>query len=1201
MSTTSSLANSTTITTPKVSLLLFGSGMCALIYQMAWLREFRLIFGASTASSAAVLAIFMAGLGLGSLFLGARADRQARPLGFYGSLEVLISVSAALTPLLLWGVREAYIATGGSPVLGLWGATAVRLLLAALVLVVPTFLMGGTLPAAARSVENDQDLGRRNLAFLYGANTLGAVTGTVLATFLLLELFGTRLTLWAACLLNVLIALIARSLSRAAAEGGINTPGLGEAGSKPEPTPGPAPRTRARHSAPARPVLAMEAPDEPPVPANFVLAASAGVGFAFLLMELVWYRILSPILGGSTFTFGLILAVALLGIGLGGAAYAVFRGNRTATLTGFALTCALEAVFIAIPFALGDRVALVAMLLRALSSLGFYGLVGGWLLVTTLAVLPAALVAGYQFPLLIALLGRGRQSVGRHVGLAYTFNTLGAIAGSLAGGFGLMPLLTATGTWRLVVILLALLAVAAVALSARIAVRAGFGRTAGGAAADPDDRDAVSSPLLRRAWLPSLAAALALLLLLPTGPTAAWRHGGIGAGRADRFEAGRNGLRNGVNTQRRTFIWEREGVESSVGVQDGTGYAFYVNGKCDGHIRDDAGTQIMAGLTGAMLHPNPRKAMVIGLGTGSTAGWLGVVQTMERVDVVELEPAILEVARMCRAANHDVMNNPKVHVTVGDAREALLTTPSKYDVIFSEPSNPYRAGIASLYTREFYEAVTQRLEPGGLLGQWVQAYEIDGQTLRTVYATVQSVFPHVETWRTQAGDLLLLASAQPLVHNADMLRQRAAQEPYRSALGGVWHTTTLEGFLARHIANADFARAVSKAHGGPLNTDDRTVVEFGFARSVGVKGDLNPSEVLRLAQSRKEHRPAISGAVDWEAVEDERVAMEALDSKSMALPPDAPLPRRLRAHALTLANQGDAAGSLQTWRQQSRPPTNLIELVCMATVLNESGNPESEKYIEKIRQVSQTEADALLAHLRWRQRRPAEAVPALQSALARYRSDPWAHRLLMERTISLGMDLARADRQGNAARLIYESLSSPFVLHLNEDWRRRAVVAVAAHLDQVTGSTLMPDALDKFEPHVPWEEPFLEARLACYNRVGHRLLMRAAEDLDAYRASQPFPFDYGLRPPPPPTTGATTGPATGPTTGASTQPGLGPISDPLSTDALPGAPLPSPSPSGPGGSAGSSAGGGSAPSPSQGPGAPPFPSAGDSSGGSQKR
>ncbi|WP_244222246.1 fused MFS/spermidine synthase, partial [Corallococcus exercitus] len=187
--------------------LLFGSGLCALVYQTVWLREFRLIFGASTAASAAVLAIFMAGLGLGSALLGARADRQARPLAFYANLELLIAASAALSPFLVEAVRAIYIALGGTPVMGLGLGTVVRLVLSLLVLAVPTVLMGGTLPAAARAVLSDEDPHRRDLALLYGINTLGAVTGAVASTFLLLEVLGNRSTLWSACLLLALIQI----------------------------------------------------------------------------------------------------------------------------------------------------------------------------------------------------------------------------------------------------------------------------------------------------------------------------------------------------------------------------------------------------------------------------------------------------------------------------------------------------------------------------------------------------------------------------------------------------------------------------------------------------------------------------------------------------------------------------------------------------------------------------------------------------------------------------------------------------------------------------------------------------------------------------------------------------------------------------------------------------------------------------------
>src|SRR5437763_3170963 len=332
--------------TPAV--LLFFSGACALTYQTVWFRQFRLIFGASTFATAAVLAICMGGLGVGSAVLGRRADAHPKPLVFYGNLVLVIALSAALSQLLLWLVVNIYFATGGSVTLGISVATVVRLILAAIVLVVPTVMMGGTLPAVARAVETNEDDARRNVALLYGANTLGAVTGTLIATFFALEVFGNRKTLLVAVLLNVIIAVIARSIGSQWGAGG-----------SPAHASQPAAKSQNRRN---------------------VLIAAAIVGFAFLLMELVWYRMLAPLLGGSTFTFGLILAVALLGIGLGGAAYSFWSGKGRATTAGFALTCSLEAVAIAVPFALGDRLAVAEALLRDLGQFGFQGYVLSWTL-----------------------------------------------------------------------------------------------------------------------------------------------------------------------------------------------------------------------------------------------------------------------------------------------------------------------------------------------------------------------------------------------------------------------------------------------------------------------------------------------------------------------------------------------------------------------------------------------------------------------------------------------------------------------------------------------------------------------------------------------------------------------------------------------------------------------------------------------------
>src|ERR1035437_8212814 len=395
----------------KVAGLLFCSGLTALIYQTIWSRQFRLIFGSSTYATAAVLAIFMGGLGVGSLLLGKRADGKARPLEFYGNLELVIAVTAALSQPLLSMAGWVYGGLGGSATLGLGGASVVRLVLAAIVIGVPTFLMGGTLPAAARAIETGDDVIRRLVAVLYAANAVGAVAGALLSTFWMVEKFGNRKTLLMAVLVNLFVGFLARAAAR-------------------------------RETPPAKSAVQTRTDSAgTPVPPQFVFAASAVTGFAFLLMEMVWYRMLTPLLGGTTFMFGLVLAIALLGIGAGGAAYSFWRSDRAASAVAFALTCALEAAAMALPFALGDRLAVFANFLQPRRPAGFGSQVLSWSLVTLITVFPAAFVSGIQFPLLIGLLGRGRDKVGRDVGAAYAWNTAGAIAGSLAGGFGLMQLL----------------------------------------------------------------------------------------------------------------------------------------------------------------------------------------------------------------------------------------------------------------------------------------------------------------------------------------------------------------------------------------------------------------------------------------------------------------------------------------------------------------------------------------------------------------------------------------------------------------------------------------------------------------------------------------------------------------------------------------------------------------------------------------
>ncbi len=1033
------------------ALLLFGSGCCALVYQVVWFRLLRLVFGASTPATAAVTAVFMGGLGLGSFLLGDRAEHSRQPLAFYARLELGIALAAAATPWLVDAVRGLYVAAGGTVAMGALPGTLARLVLTALVLGLPTSLMGGTLPAVARAVEVVGDPERRRLGGLYAVNTLGAVAATLATTLWSLEALGIRATLWTATLLNLVVALAAGLLSRRAEQ------------------------------APALAVTTSEAQvaGAAVAPRSLIFAAAALVGFTFFLLELVWYRMLAPLLGGSSYTFGLILAVALAGIGLGGLLYALRGRGKPPTLQSFAWTAALEALAVAMPFALGDRLALLALALRDLGGAGFDGLVTAWLLVTAVVVLPAALVAGYQFPLLIALLGQGREGVARDVGRAYAWNTLGAIVGSLAGGFGLLPLLGAPGAWRLTAVLLALLALAAL-----VARR--------------------PRPFL--GGLPACYALAAVALALSPGPSAFWRHTPIGAGRFEWDAATPHRALDQVRTQRRTVLWEADGLESSVSAQAIQEYAFLVNGKADGSARGDASTQVVSGLIGAALHPEPRLALVIGLGTGSTAGWLAEVPSIERVDVVEIEPSILRVAADCAAVNHDVLHHPKARLLLGDAREVLQTTSERYDVIFSEPSNPYRAGISSLFSRDFYQAVTERLAPSGLFIQWLQGYEVDAEVVRTTYATLHSVFPAIESWASSRADLLLIASREPIVHDPERTRRRLELEPWRSAMASVWGVTGLEGFYAAHLGTPEFSRALAKAAAGRINTDDRPILEFGFARNLGRQGLFRLAALGDLTRDREEDLPEpIRMAVDLVRLSDfgaaRQVAMHG--APTVAKSAGEPLAARIRARGAFLKD--DLGAACRLWRSQPEDPVAPIDLLLLAECSAATGDESALPWIDRLER--SRPADAQLVRARWSAQRgdwPA-AAHEFEHAIQTLETDPWAFEPTLLRALRLARPIAKRDPE--VGRRIFDRLQRPLPAYLLDDLRRRILVDLARELDF---AGLCVEAFGASEPSTPWTEAFLRLRLTCYREAGHRRAALAERELERFLSESPPGLAAGL-------------------------------------------------------------------------------------------
>jgi spermidine synthase len=1069
--------------------LLLCSGFCALIYQTVWFRAFRLIFGASTFATAAVLAVFMAGLGVGSAILGSRADRAANPLRFYAHLELAIAVTSGITPILIVGVQWVYLRTGGSTALGGVVATILRLVLSAIVLAPPTIMMGGTLPAAARAVERRSDQGRHRLSALYGINTIGAVLGALASTFLLVEVFGTRLTLWLACLLNLLVGMIARAVSRSGTVVEENQDD--DTDVEHEPPVALAASEKVEDAEQKKGVANVDIARARRV-RRFAPMAAAISGGVFMLMELVWYRMLAPILGGSSYTFGLILAVALSGIGLGGFVYA--RSKRPATLTLFAITCGIEAAFIALPFAIGDRIAVLAFLLRPVVTSGFGVGVGVWAVIAIIVVFPAAIVSGAQFPLVIALYGKGESNVGRDVGSAYMANTLGAITGSIAGGFGLMPALSAPSCWRLVVAILSLTAIASIAVErpALIGPR--------------------SSGRIRRGFVLSLAiVASALALISFEGPTNVWRHSGIGAGRADRRMAQGSSpamIARFLRGQRNMIRWEEDGYESTVAVGSGDGHAFIVNGKADGHAIKDAPTQVMSGMLGALLHPNPKNALVIGLGTGSTAGWLGAIPSMDRVDVVELEAATIRVARDCVDVNRNVLENPKVKLSLGDAREVLLTSSQNYDIIFSEPSNPYRAGVSSLYTKEFYTAAASRLRHDGYFVHWVQAYEVDAFAVSTVLVTLRTVFNYVTIWRTMTGDLLVIAQRTQPVIDVDFLRTKVKEDTYREALR-VWETDSVEGVMTHFVADSNFADLMTQNQLGLVNEDDLNVLEFAYARSVGHHRGVDNmmSELaLRLDMTRPLLRQQGGQPLDPIGVMEERWLNQTADDHSLN-PPPSELPPKARGlgRVLSAYTEKRFAGSLAQWRALGREPRWLLERSFVAELGVITMAADAETLIDYDR--SATERSLLRASLALQKNDLDGSIKHLEEGYTLARKDPWVRPKLLSSAIH--MALALADARRDLAPRLYEMLSVPFAAEGHRDTR----LAIRVRVGELIDAHKCSAALHDIEP-APYVQSLLETRVRCYTKTGDPLLKQAEAALRDF-ASYENEFAGGIPTPAP--------------------------------------------------------------------------------------
>jgi spermidine synthase len=788
---------------PLLSILtcFFLSGAAGLIYQVAWSKALGLIFGHTAYAIATVLAVFMAGLAAGSAFFGRWRKDQAEPIALYSQIEFLAGMTGALSLAGLAGVRSIYFA--GYPLISSMQPLlpVLRFLGVAVVLFIPTFLMGGTLPVLVRGVtRNPVQLGLR-VSQLYWVNTFGALTGTVISGFVLLPALGLRLTVGVAVALNIIAGLIALRIAKEFASAG-----------------------EVRGSTSPK-ISVRKLPQE--VSPQFLLILFAAVGATAFAYEIAWTRLLAVELGSSTYAFTLILAAFLAGTVIGSMTFQRFyRGAREVAIGTFSraqtwigVAALLSLIFFHwIP-------SVIPPLLRATHQT-FGGLVLAQAATSALTVLPMAAIFGFNFPAVLVLLdgameaGAGRSSI---IGKAYASNTLGAIAGSLITGFLLVPWL---GSFRVIAATAAVNILLALVLdwfSPRRQIRSlvlNFGCFVMAIVIG-------FSSLFNNQSLLSLSAAL---------------YGNTFQGH----------LTLGEIAATNDLLFSTEGVNDSIAVIRSDSYvALRVNGKVDAST-GDARTQLLLGHLGAAFHPAPRRVLIVGFGSGMTVSAVARYPDVERIDCVEIEPAVMRAAPYLESLNRGVLNDPRVRVIFDDARNFMLTSADKYDLVISEPSNPWIAGIATLFTNEFYAAVRQRLAPGGIFVQWVQAYSLAPDDLRMIVATLAPHFPEVTLWRGEAPDLLLLGRIDTAPFQFGRLRTLWQNAEVRKDLQSL-EVRQPEGLVAYYLLDDAALRKLGE--GGVLNTDDRTLLEYHAPQTLLTR-DLFEANQEAITQLRTGALPA---------------------------------------------------------------------------------------------------------------------------------------------------------------------------------------------------------------------------------------------------------------------------------------------------------------------------------------------------------
>lgn len=769
------------------------SGACGLAYEVVWSKYLGLVLGNSVLVHTAVLGTFMGGMAAGSLWLGRRSGKSTAPLKIYGYLELAIAGYALAFPLLVDAAKELVLQAAGTWPPGSLGLLAVRIGVAVALLTPPTVLMGATFPYLTAHLERSLGNGIHGANWLYAANCTGAVLGTLVTGFQLIPTWGLSATLFGVAIFNAAVGAVALLA-------GVRDPREDRVPEGTDRTPDAFSEERSEAVPPAQAGSTAE-----PVHRRLLFAICLSGATAFIY-ELVWTRLFAITLGSSTYSFTLMLAAFITGLAAGSLVAGVSAPVRRDPWRSLAVAELGIGLAIAISLPLYPHLPYWfwqwRWVLRPVpESLPLFYLFQYTLTFLVMAV--PTFLFGLTFPTAIRAAASKSESAtdpGSRAAAIYGWNTIGTLLGVTAAGFLLIPVVGLRGS----------LMVGAV-LNGALGTWLWLGSSSG--------------PGSRVLPLALAGATVGILALAPAWHPLSFTYGTFRA----RKQPPASYAKYRERVESRTMRFYREDQGTTVAVMEGIDsdlkkpqLSLVVDGKADATSLGDMPTQMLLAHLPLIIKPGAREVFVVGLGSGVTAG-ATLRHPVERVDCAEISQSVADAAETYGEVNGRPWTDPRFRLTIDDGRTVLAASRRKYDLIISEPTNPWISGVGNLFSEEFFRIAADRLHDDGILAQWFHGYELNDALVATILRTFQTTFPYAWVFQTCYGDYVVLGSRSPILPSRSAMRARFAEPAVRDDLGKI-HITSLVGLFSLQMHHRESVSELAKD--GGVNSDDLPQLEY---------------------------------------------------------------------------------------------------------------------------------------------------------------------------------------------------------------------------------------------------------------------------------------------------------------------------------------------------------------------------------------